>query len=133
MNLRIIIIIICIFLVSLPLSAEEKKSSQIDPNLVKVYNPVDGEEDQLRLKRGESANVKIFLGSLGDMLDKFMITLLNMETNDLVSSQLSDVHGEVIFRKIPAGNYSVYVNKRVMENGEFSSVKVTDVKITTYP
>ena len=66
------------------------------------------------------------------MVDKYMVSLLDLNTNQVVASQLSDLDGVAVFRKVPVGSYHVYVNKRLKEDGEISSVVVSDVVLSKY-
>lgn len=114
--------------------AEEKKSVSTlqASNMVRVYIATTGEERSIELKHSQLATVKVYLASLGDMVDKFMISLLDLKTNKIVASQLSDVDGIAIFRKIPPGSYNAYVNTRVKEDGEIYNVKVADVVLSKF-
>lgn len=130
--LKLFSFILVISLLS-PVFAEDKKTDKlVDSNLVKVYISSTGEEESIELKYSQLATVKVYLASYGDMLDKFMVSLFDMNNNKLIANQLSGVDGVVVFRKIPAGHYSVYVNTRVKEDGEIFNVKVADVVLSKF-
>jgi len=99
---------------------------------VKVYIPGTHDEKEIELRFAQTATVKVYLSSLGDMVDKFMVSLLDMETNVIHASKLSDVDGIVVFRKVPPGSYAAYVNTRVKEDGERYNVRVGDIFLSKF-
>ncbi|HMO18684.1 MAG TPA: hypothetical protein PKA63_10550 [Oligoflexia bacterium] len=115
------------------ISTEKQKDDKEISDKVEIYIPTSGETHSVKLRKNQSAIVYVFLSSLGDPLDAFMVSLVSNSDNKLVGSVLSGSAGEVSFSKISAGSYTVYVNRRVREEGEFSSVKVGDVRLKAYP
>jgi hypothetical protein len=107
--------------------------NSLEDVLVKVYIPSSDEEKVIALKPNQKASVFVYLSSLGDPLDKFMVSIVSNTDNKLLANTLSGSDGEVVFRKIPAGNYTVYVNRRVVRDDEMSTVKVGDVRLRAYP
>jgi hypothetical protein len=110
-----------------------RTQNSIEEALVRVYIPTSDEEKVIRLKPNQKASVFVYLSSLGDPLDKFMVSIVSNTDNTLLANTLSGPDGEVVFRKIPAGNYTVYVNRRVVRDDEVSSVRVGDVRLRAYP
>lgn len=126
----LLVLIMCSFVI-FPDMARTQNS--IEDSLVRVYIPTSDEEKVVALKPNQKASVFVYLSSLGDPLDKFMISIVSNTDNTLMANTLSGPDGEVVFRKIPPGNYTVYVNRRVVRDDEMSSVKVGDVRLRAYP
>lgn len=112
-------------------SAQETPPPKAAPSFseVSVYLPSSDEEQKLKLRPKQKASIYVFLSSLGDSMDKFMVSLVSLTDNKLVANKLSGPDGEVVFRKIPPGEYTVFVNRRVLRDEEMSSVKVADVRL----
>lgn len=127
-----------LFLIISAVHAEEltitkpESTKKNNKNLVRIYISTTGEEESIELKYSQLANVKVYLASFGDLLDKFMITMYDMEKNKVFGNQLSDADGVTTFRKVPPGHYSVYVNTRVKEDGELPNIKVADVVLSKF-
>jgi len=115
------------------LSAEEALPIVETKKIVSVYVPTNDELQKVELKKNQLAMVFVYLGGLGEPLDKFMVSIISNDDNRLVSSKLSGTSGEITFERIPAGNYTVYVNRRVIDIDEISTVKVADVRLRAYP
>jgi hypothetical protein len=98
-----------------------------------VYIPTSDEEQVAALRPHQQAVVFVYLSSLGDPLDKYMVSIVSNEDNRLVANALSGAEGIVVFRKILPGDYTVYVNRRVVHDEVVSSVRVADVRIKTSP
>jgi hypothetical protein len=129
---------ICLFLFitvfSVPfLSNSLSAAEHSDPRVVRIYIPGSGEEHAVSLKPHQKASVFVYLSSLGDPLDGYMVSLVSDSDNKLAGNRLSGPDGEVVFRKIDAGEYTVFVNRRVVRDEEVSSVKVADVRIKALP
>lgn len=129
---RIFLIIIVFAVCYSNVFAIDETLTKTTKNMVKVYIPGTHDEKSIDLGLAQTATVKVYLSTLGDMVDKFMVSLLDMETNVIQESKLSDVDGIVIFRKVPAGSYAAYINTRVKEDGERYSVKVADVFLSKF-
>ena len=116
---------------------EETKATEpkvIPKNLVSVIIPDTSETETLELKNHQTAHVKVYLSSLGDQMDAYMISLIETSQNTQIVSLISDVAGEVVFKKVPAGTYAVYLNRKVANaEQENSTVKISDVVLKAYP
>ncbi len=128
----------CFFLFlisSIPAGAQEssEKKSLLEQRAVRVYIPSSDEEQVIYLKQHQKATVFVYLSSLGDPLDKYMVSIVSNTDNRLIANILSGPEGEVVFRKIEAGEYTVFVNRRVIRDEMMSSVKVADVRIKAVP
>jgi hypothetical protein len=108
-------------------------SEHLDPRVVRIYIPSSGEEHAVKLKPHQKASVFIYLSSLGDPLDGYMVSLVSDRDNKLAANRLSGPDGEIVFKKIDEGEYTVFVNRRVVRDEEISSVKVADVRIKALP
>lgn len=120
-------------LITTPLFAEDSLPVVETKKFVTVYVPTNDEKQKIELRKNQLAMVYVFLGGLGEPLDKFMVSIISNDDNSLVASKLSGPSGEITFERIPAGNYTVYVNRRVIDIDEISTVKVSDVRLRAYP
>lgn len=112
----------------------KKKVVKNEINKVTVTIIDTGEKEEIELKSHQTAQIKVFLSSLGDMLGEYMVTLTDISRQKTFSNLLTDDLGEVIFRKVPPGDYAVYLNKKVAtEEQERSTVRVSDVILKAYP
>ena len=102
--------------------------------MVSIIIPDTSETETLELKNHQTAHVKVYLSSLGDQVDAYMVSLIDTSQKTQIFSLISDVAGEVVFKKVPAGTYAVYLNRKVgTEEQENSTVKISDVIIKAYP
>lgn len=103
-------------------------------NLISVIIPDTSETETLELKGHQTAHVKVYLSSLGDQVDTYMVSLINTNEQTQIYNLISDVAGEVVFKKIPAGTYAVYLNRKVAnEEQENSTVKISDIVLKAFP
>ena len=122
------IIINCIAFLCL---ADQKQASK---NLISVIIPDTSETETLEMRSHQTAQVRVFLSSLGDPLDTYMVSLIDTNHQSKIDNLISDASGEVIFKKVPAGTYAVYLNRKVKdEEQENSTVKISDLIIKAYP
>ncbi len=92
------------------------------------------ETEWIELKGRQTAQIKVYLSSLGDMLDEYMVSLIDTSRKKPLLSLISDTSGIVIFRKVPPGNYAVFVNQKVTtEEQEHNTIKVSDIVMKAYP
>ncbi|MCB0325296.1 MAG: hypothetical protein KDD69_17055 [Bdellovibrionales bacterium] len=88
---------------------------------------------KLELGRGQTADIIVYLSSLGDLVEKYLVILRRATDNKRVRTLLSDKHGRVKFADIPPGEYRIYVSRRVKEDGDMSTVKIGDVRLYVSP
>lgn len=112
-------------------SVKEKSKDKL---MVAVTIPETSETETIELKSHQTALVKVYLSSLGDMLDSYMISLVDISSNRPTVNLLSDANGEVVFKKVAAGNYAVHINRKAStEEQENSTAKISDLILKAYP
>ena len=110
------------------------EANERSSNTVSVIIPDTSEVESVTLKSYQVAQVKVYLSSLGDTMDKYMVSLVDTNLNTVVANLVSDESGEVIFKKLPPGTYALSLNRKVaFEEQEHSTVKIGDVVIKAYP
>ena len=95
---------------------------------VEVYSPETDNSRVLMLEGNELAELTIYLKSLGEMLNGYRVQLVN-DVSKQIGENVSDVHGIVIFTKIPAGKYRIAVEMKTNERGGPSRISVGDLKL----
>lgn len=99
-----------------------------------VYVPESDETKELNLKKHQTGSVKVYLSTLGEQVDKYMVSIIRLGEDQIVASGLTDVHGEINFRKLSPGKYTVYLNKKVnVEENELTTVKIGDFFLKATP
>ncbi len=109
--------VFCIFTVS---------SSFAD--VVEIFAPETENHAKIELMPEESAELTIYLKSLGDLLYGYKIYLYNTK-GELVGQTFSDENGIAIFTKIPTGKYMITVEKKINERGGDTRINVGDMNI----
>ncbi len=104
-------------------------SSAANAAPIQVTNADTTDVHTLELKTGQAADILVYLASLGDLVEKYLVILRRDSDNKRVRTLLSDKHGRVRFRVVPPGKYRVYVSRRVFEEGRLSTVQVGDIRI----
>lgn len=132
MRIQLLVAAVFLFLLGYPTGskAQPQLAEAVESTrLIEVADADSQEVRRLTLKEGQNADVVVYLSSLGDMLDKFLVILRRESDNKRIQTELSDVHGRVRFRNIEAGAYRVYVSRQVKEDGDLSTVKIGDVRV----
>jgi hypothetical protein len=115
------------------LADDSNISENTNRRFVKVYLPASEEEHRVELRRHQTATVFVYLASLGDPLDKYMVSIVSDKDNKLIANSLSGSEGIIIFKKINAGSYTVFVNRRVVRDEVLSTVKIGDIRLKAVP
>ena len=96
---------------------------------IQVINADTTDVYTLDLKKGQAADIIVYLASLGDLVEKYLVILRRETDNKRIRTLLSDKHGRVRFKVIPPGSYRVYVSRRVLEDERLSTVRIGDIRV----
>ena len=107
----------------------QRPTSAKRPKVIIGISGTDQVED-IALGYAELADVQVYLESLGDLVDKYLVMLISNADNKRIRSKLSDEHGRVRFVGIAPGDYRVEVSRKLREDGELSTVKIGDLVLT---
>lgn len=130
---KCIIYLLTIISIETVVNAEKPKSTHSEKNF-SVYVPESDETKELNLKKHQTGSVKVYLSTLGEQVDKYMVSIIRLGEDKVVASGLTDVHGEISFRKLSPGKYTVYLNKKVnVEENELTTVKIGDFYLKATP
>lgn len=76
-----------------------------------VGQPASHEYKQLELDPGRKAIITVYLQTAGGELTGFKVQLVNVDTGELVGSQITDSSGTIVFPDIAAGKYDIDLKK----------------------
>ncbi len=98
---------------------------------IRVSSPRFHSHKELKLRPGQTGEVKVFLTSYGDALGGFKVFLLKELNQAVAQTGVSDDSGLVVFEKIPPGRYIVVLERARVRNEEASAtVAVGDFFVT---
>jgi hypothetical protein len=133
-RLTLIFSVFVFIFVSFVRAESSTKDKPKEKLLVSVTIPETSETEFQELKNHQTGLVKVFLSSLGDMVDSYMISLVDLTGGSKTVNLLTDSDGIVTFKKVPAGNYAVHINRKAAtEDQEHGTVKISDIIIKAYP
>ena len=84
----------------------------------------------LNLKENDKAKLEVFLQSFGEPLEGYVVALYRDQDKKELKRIITDASGELYFKGLSAGNYTVALikPKRVIKQG--SMVKIGDIRLT---
>lgn len=123
---RLVQLVLCpIFVTLLFVSLSYSESLEVTP--VNSF-----EIKKLELAEGQTADIIVYLKSVGEPVNNFLVTLKRDIDNKRVAAMLSDRYGRVSFEKVSLGRYRVDVNKKILEGGDVSTVSVGDILLSVH-
>ena len=120
-RLRVSLLVLTLSMLFAPSLLKAEPIQVINADTTDVYT--------LELKKGQAADIIVYLASLGDLVEKYLVILRRETDNKRIRTLLSDKHGRVKFKVIPPGSYRVYVSRRVLEDERLSTVRIGDIRV----
>ena len=100
-----------------------------DADIIKVGSSELYDERVMNLPSDSKADISVFLGGSGEMLEGYKAVLRKEPIGEGEISMISDTKGVVIFKNIPAGHYTVFLRRTRSQKAD-SLVSVRDIRIS---
>lgn len=109
-------------------STDKDDASAEEGQKVEVGHFSSYEFREISLKKGETADLMVFLSSQGEMVEGYKISLVRERTRRVVKTVVSGTHGVVTFPNLRPDKYTI-VLRRTNRQRKTSSVAIGDFRL----